>query len=259
MLPLVEGRKARRLARLKLPVVATFTVWLIFTAVESNAAEVTYPAQGGKWSRLDEKVRSPYTVTTPRAGSGTASADEPMRAGIRAYQSLLNQSLRNGAGAKLSVDGVFGPATSTAVAAYQRQAGLAASGTLGYQTAKALLGPLVDAHAKAVGMPPQTLMCHLAGESNLDAGAIGPNGSDLGVAQISLDANPGTTPAQALDVAFSIQYMAKRDAAAFKKYKDWKLAIVSYNSPVAARQWAKTGQPSPRAAKYATRVLAPCA
>jgi len=244
--------KSRKAAAIAVVVVGTAAV-MVATATWSQAAGTTYPAQGGTWSRIEEGLRSRYVVTSPRVGAGSAEGDEPIRSAIRSYQGLLN-----GVGGKLAVDGVYGPGTAAAVAGYQRHIGIAPTGTLGYKTVKSLLMPVVTEQAAAVGMSSNLLMCHLAAESNLDFGAIGPNGSDLGVAQISLRHNPGVSVAQALDPVYSIRYMAERDANAFKRYKDWKLAVVSYNSPTAANEWRKSGTPSTRAAKYSQRVFEGC-
>lgn len=61
-----------------------------------------------------------------------------LRAGSRGPQVRELQSALNSAGASLTVDGAFGPATVKAVVAFQRAAGLGADGVVGSKTQAAL-------------------------------------------------------------------------------------------------------------------------
>lgn len=230
--------------------VATFTAGTV--AVSASGPSDNFAAQGGRWDRASDVTRSPYVLQTPNVGS-RSQFGQPLYHGVVAWQQLLNEN-----GARLTVDGAYGPRTQAAVKSFQQSRGLEPTGVLGYPTAKALLDGIVDRNAKKVGMPTSLLMCHLAAESNLDPSAVGLNGSDMGIAQISLPHNPGVTSLQAFDIEFAIEYMAKRDAKAYKRYGDWGVAVVSYNSPVAANRWQATGTPSELARTYSQRVLGSC-
>ncbi len=63
---------------------------------------------------------------------------------------------------------------------------------------------------------------------------------------------------QAFDEDFAIRYMAQRDARTYARYGDWRIAVVSYNSPARAAAWKRNGYPDPVAEAYANRALVGC-
>lgn len=252
--PAVSSRLTRSKRWVALVAAAVAMIVIAAGTVIANADEqpTSFPAQGARWDRAVDVNKSPYVLKTPNVGAAR-DRGQPLYYGVVAWQQLLNAN-----GAKLTVDGSYGPQTQQAVKNFQRSKGIEPSGVVGYPTAKALLDPVVNKHAKRVGMSTGMLMCHIAAESALDPSAVGLNGSDMGIAQISLPHNPGVTAKQAFDVEFAIKYVADRDAKAYKTYKDWNIAVASYNSPAAANQWKRTGAANDLAGKYAQRVMNGC-
>ncbi len=116
---------------------------------------------------------------------------------------------------------------------------------MNFPTARTLLGATIRREAEQAGVPVGLLCGHLAAESLLDPRSLGANGVDLGIAQISRTYNVDVTDEQAFDEDFAIRYMAQRDARAYARYGDWRIAVVSYNSPAHATAWKRNGYPDP--------------
>ncbi len=207
-----------------------------------------YPPQGALWRR--NGVLAIYKVTTPLQGSQPG----PMRWAVLAWQQLLAEA------GYLDVPrhGRYDQATADVVRQWQTDHGWPATGELTMAHARALLAPTIRREAAAAGIPAPILCGHLTAESVLDPAAVGANGVDLGIAQISVPYNTDLTEEQFFNVDSAIRYMAQRDARAFRRFGNWNIAVVSYNSPVRAQQWADTGQPSALAARYAARVQLGC-
>lgn len=74
----------------------------------------------------------------PRGGSGHPYPGTPLQQGSRGDDVRAVQQRLNALGNHLETDGVFGPATHQAVAAFQKKAGLTADGIVGPQTWAAL-------------------------------------------------------------------------------------------------------------------------
>lgn len=206
-----------------------------------------YPPQGALWRR--NGVLAIYKLTQPLQGSEPG----PLRWAVKVWQQSLAE-----AGYEVPRHGLYDQATAEAVRRWQADQGFAVTGELTMAHARALLAPTISRQAQAAGMPAPILCGHLTAESVLDPAAVGANGVDLGIAQISVPYNPGLSEKEFFDKDDAIRYMAQRDARAMRRYNDWKIAVVAYNSPLRARQWAKTGQPSPLAQRYADRVMLGC-
>ena len=145
--------------------------------------------------------------------------------------------------------------STQAMRSFQELEGLPGNGTVGYSTSIALIAPFVAADSAAAGVDPHWVTCLIHHESNRDPSAVGPNGLDLGLGQISLPANPTVTEAQAWDPFFTIRYVAVRLAAAFRTYSNPDAALLSYNSPRDAALWQATGKaPTERAQAYVDNV-----
>lgn len=175
---------------------------------------------------------------------------------IRAIQSeLLYNNTSPG-----PVDGIFGNRTAQAVKSVQSRAGLAIDGVVGPKTARALFDKRLRSEELRVAMPGPYLHGMLRWESAYDPGAIGPNGIDLGLVQINLEAHPDITNLEALDPAFSLPYAANRMRSAYESFKSkpdiaWQCAIAQHNSPRKAKLWFERGTaPDDQIATYVRRI-----
>lgn len=216
---------------------------------KSYAAAPLFPRLGAQWKRDRASRVGVYEVSSART-SGTSR-----HYGVRVWQELLTEH-----GLRTPVTGIYDRRTAAGVAKFQRtRRHLQASGQVDYPTARALLAPTIRREAKRVGMPADLLCGHLDLESLLDPQAVNANGRDLGLAQINIGRwNPGVVVAQAFDEDYAIRYMATRDAAAYRRYGDWRIAIYHYNWPADARLWKSTGRPSARGAAYSAYALRGC-
>lgn len=180
------------------------------------------------------------------AGAGVSSADLSARAvnyGVRAIQRAISRF----GGTNLLIDGVYGPATTKAVTAWQAKQPAAANtgvwGGVGQDSAKALFAPwlrlVVEDHF-------EVLYGIITVESTWDPGAVGyydPN--DLGLAQINGPANPSLPESARFDpdVAFSNAY-TRLVLALNYFHGDLRTAIASYNLGLGgAAAWKKAGSP----------------
>ena len=214
-------------------------------AVRAAAPEPLFPGAPPRWST------GGYRVTRPAIGSRPRTPDNYA---VRVWQELLTEQ-----GIRTGVDGAYGAQTARSVAAFQARRRLPATGTIDYPTARALLAATIKREARRVGMSADLLCGHLDLESGLDPRAVNPNGRDIGVAQINIGRwNPGVSVPEAFDEDFAIGYMARRDAGAYRSYRDWRIAVYDYNWPVDAQRWKRTGTPSARGKAYSDRVFRGC-
>lgn len=158
------------------------------------------------------------------------------------------------------IDGIFGTRTQQAVKNFQSRSGLSIDGVIGPKTARNLFDRRARAEESRTGMPGPYLHGLMRWESAYDPGAVGPNGIDLGLVQINLEAHKDITNMQALDPAFAIPYAADRMRSAFTSFAAkpelaWKCAIAQHNSPRKAKAWFDTGSPPDEAiVTYVQRV-----
>ncbi len=221
------------------------------TAPVRNISPARLRATGFTWKRTATSVTPYKNGARPARGSARWW-------GIIEIQRLLRASGIRVNGQLQPVTGVYGPTTVAFVEKYQKRHGLRVDGRVTYPVMKSLMRPIVQREARRVKMPAWLLMCHLAAESNLDPGAVGPNGSDIGIEQIALTYNRGVTLSQGFSPWWGTRYMAERDAKAFKRFRNWKLAVDSYNRPADAVQWQRTGKPNARAKAYTDRIYGGC-
>lgn len=172
--------------------------------------------------------------------------------GVKAFQKRINEM---GWTPKLTVDGDFGLTTSTALHWAQKKVNVVVDGQGGPHTATAMFYPVLRKMNSTVA-PIAGAICHL--ESGFDPGAVGyVVADDLGLAQINLSSNPNVTEASAFDFRFALTYLTGRITAALNKYKNHDAAIVSYNSPLWAKEWEQTGKaPNSTAQQYVDLVKA---
>ncbi|HEY3019730.1 MAG TPA: peptidoglycan-binding protein [Solirubrobacteraceae bacterium] len=96
----------------------------------------------------------------PAAGAaGLHLGDRPLRPGDRGHDVRVLQAFLQARGLPATVDGDFGPATAAAVRAFQRSAGLPASGVVGPLTVAALrtAAPVAAPPNPPPGAPPAVL------------------------------------------------------------------------------------------------------
>lgn len=175
---------------------------------------------------------------------------------IRAIQGELLFNAINPGG----IDGIFGPKTQQGVKNFQSRSGLSIDGVVGPKTARTLFDKRARSQELRVNMPGPYLHGLMRWESAYDPGAIGPNGIDLGLVQINLDAHKDITQLQALDPEFSVSYAADRMRSAYEAFKSkpeiaWQCAIAQHNSPRKAKLWFESGSaPDDDIALYVRRI-----
>lgn len=228
----------------------------------------------GAWTKtgMPEKVGTGYyQLLDPQVGAGD-QADLSFRAvnhGVKAIQKRINNlaiELQHANGdahpaVTLKVDGHFGSASDAGLRWAQRQLHVTADGQAGPKTCTAMFVPVIRhlAGPQAFlygGVNVPTAICHL--ESGFDPGAVGyVVDNDLGLSQINLQSNPGTTEAEAFDFQYALKYLVDRVKHAYQSYTNKDAAIVSYNSPAWAKEWEKTGKaPTDAAQNYVNLVHA---
>lgn len=203
-----------------------------------------------------------------------ADHERAVNLGAAAFQRRMNALRVNLAPDKLvpavTPNGVWGAPSSRLAAALQELFGVAnPDGVVGPITSKAWFRPLIDAASTLHAIPWNLLPRVLVTESQLDWGAVGETTpDDKGGAQINLPSHPGVTLEQAFDPAFAFEFAAKLLRGGHDKYKAlrpsflkteieyWHCAVVSYNSPAAAKAWCETGELNAIGTRYLTKVLA---
>lgn len=190
------------------------------------------------------------TALIEPVGSGRAS----LRRGDRGHDVIALQLALRNAGYLVTVDGVYGVSTESAVFDYQREKGLVADGIAG----PAVNQTFVFAQCLRYGKQLPKLMLPSIGmnESGCKLGARSPvrpdGGYDLGWAQRAIGGKEGALPIQQnLHDALSVPFMAKLTAATilgrYELYRRWgkvsvrrcwELAVLGWNWPYAANRLA---------------------
>jgi len=248
----------------------------------SSPGRGTWTTRGGTVTADGTQPGVYYALAAGRPLVGQASGSVDLWAvnrGVRAIQTALART-----GQTLTIDGIFGPRTKTAVVAFQQTQGAvrvgAADGVVGPRTATWLFLAHVKLIQQLLAIPSNLLYGLLAHESSFDPGAVGANvvapadrllpendllragePADLGIGQLNLYWNPVCTRDQAMqpfptgEWPGTIRFAGNHLADALVHYKLVDAAICSYNSPVRAQAWDTTGAaPDERAASYVAAV-----
>ncbi len=230
---------------------------------------MTYPATyttgygmtgRGAWTSIGMPVDTTYYELLPKppyiGQQSTVDLNhQAVTFGVWAIQRQLVK-----AGISLTPDGVFGPSTKDAVLAFQKKAWPTTSaewdGIFGRGSAKKLFDGEISAEEKLYGIPDRLEHGIVMQESVVDPGAVGyTTPEDHGLVQINASAHPDISVAQAFDPPYALRFCASTLAAARLKYGRWDCAVASWNSPVDAATWAKTGTaPNQRIADYVNSV-----
>jgi peptidoglycan hydrolase-like protein with peptidoglycan-binding domain len=209
---------------------------------------------GGTKQYKDATKPGPYYFTGTGYVPAGHTRDENEYAvfgAVKAYQVALNA-----AGVTCLVDGLYGPATTKAMTAFQERWKATGDplasvwGGVGPETSEKLLRPALDktltqmAHnalitAKVVSGVVRT-------ESRWDAGAVGAaDVRDVGLAQINAAAHPDLDTDERLTPQISFQFVVSYlNEALSLLVNNLRDAIASYNLGVAgARKWIAAGRP----------------
>lgn len=195
------------------------------------------------------KTAGPYyclAVGRPWVGTLGSNPDVNTRAvhgGVVAIQHALAR-----AGATLLIDGLFGPATSRAVTAWQQAQPASANtgvwGGVGPDSAKALFLPLLK---ERVTDNFAFVVCGIiTSESTWDPGAVGYiDDQDLGLAQINGPSHPSLSEADRLDPGIAIDFAHDQLLSNLEFFGgDLRTAVASYNlGRGGATTWKKAGSP----------------
>jgi peptidoglycan hydrolase-like protein with peptidoglycan-binding domain len=165
-----------------------------------------------------------------------------------------------------SAPGVFGPLTEASTLAFQAKFVAPADGIVGPNTTRGLLRKFIADQERDNGIPNRYLWGQIGAETSWDLGCVGYyTPLDVGICQMNLYYNASMSPDQATDPLYVIPISAKRLRTRYNEYlalttdknRAWEAAILSHNSPVRARAYAKTGvYPTDQAADYVSKVLA---
>lgn len=219
------------------------------------------------------KTPGPYyclAVGRPWVGSDSYNlSDRAVHAGVVAIQQALNRENKAG----LLVDGLFGPATSKAVTAWQQKQPVSANtgvwGGVGPDSAKALFLPLLQ---RRVADGWAYVVCGvITNESNWDPGAVGyVDDSDLGLAQINGPSHPDLSEEERFTPEVAIDFVHSTLLSNLSYFGgSLRTAVAAYNlGRGGASAWRKAGSPDswtpPGAtterdvAGYIDRILTAC-
>lgn len=220
----------------------------------------------GAWTKTGKdngSVFYEHLVGKPLDGGSPmkSTAHAAVNLGVRAIQNRLN---KEGYTPALTVDGVLGAKSATAIKWYQTKHGMKADGKAGALTCRHMWRAIItEACAAVPGVDPAIIFGQMVHESSGDPGACGYyNEPDRGLVQINTEAHPEISLEQAHDPYYAIPYSVRRFKAAMDKYdgkgKQVQLAcaILQHNSPSGADTYYRTGTFGTNAAQdYVQDVL----
>jgi hypothetical protein len=228
---------------------------------------------GGTKAYKSDKPGPYYYLGTGELDPDASQDNFAVRPAVKAYQRALNRRLN----LDLKVDGIFGPATVSAVTQFQSKHTdeLTVWGGIGPDTSRILLMPDLEkeitGHPKITANVVSGLVRH---ESGWDAGAVGyVDNKDLGLAQINGPSHPELSAKERLHpkiaFAFIVNYLSNAlerfknntgDDTAFQKFGVLGDAVASYNLGIGgALDWISQGRPrlyTPKGASAARDVWA---
>jgi peptidoglycan hydrolase-like protein with peptidoglycan-binding domain len=180
---------------------------------------------------------------------------------VWALQINLNQVDNN----KLTLDGVFGPATDKAVREYQKTQSLEVDGVAGVMTQRSLVIKLTTEATTKYHLPPGLLKSLASNESGFVLASYSKHpsdgGFDLGPYQRSFP--PADMNSAGYQNALNAASMANFSGSSMRAQKDtfakapkvgsvqraWELAVLNHNWPFAAHNLAFLGSIYPNAAE----------
>jgi hypothetical protein len=226
------------------------------------------PTGRGSWSKRGMRPEAPTNMYSRGVSWGVASCDTQdkwaVNRAVLAIQVLLG---KNGFPVQFaSAPGVFGPLTDESVRAFQAKFVAPADGLVGPNTTRALLRKFIAEQESLNGIPGRYLWGQIGAETSWDLGCVGYyTPLDVGICQMNLYYNASMSADQATDPLYVIPISAKRLRTRYNEYlalttdknRAWNAAILSHNSPVRARSYARTGvYPTAQAEDYVNKVLA---
>lgn len=214
---------------------------------DGRGGTLSNPTTPGKYYMLGEGWNTVgiHAVLRFLDGQSNIPFDEiAVHNGVKGIQSLLNAC--DGIKNKVTVDGVFGKQTDTAVRELQKIGSLPINGVVGPATMKTLmLLPIVkDSATKNISW--EAVYGLLAFEGGWDPGAVGyVDSNDLGLAQVNTKAHPTVTVTRAYDpfwaIGFIENYLINARTYLGNNIRDM---VASYNLGIGgARQWIAAGRP----------------
>lgn len=226
------------------------------------------PAATGRGSWSKRGMRTTRGMYERGCSWGVSSCDTQDKWAVnRAVKAIQDMLGYNGFPVQYaSAPGVFGPLTDASTRAFQEKYVAPADGLVGPNTTRALLRKFVAEQEKANGIPDRLLWGQIGAETSWDLGCVGYyTPKDVGICQMNLYYNASISPDEAMDPLYVIPVSARRLRTRFNEYRTlttdvrraWDAAILSHNSPVRAREYAKTGvYPTAQAEDYVRKVRA---